>query len=214
MLATVCSVLFNNLIIKASDIKMEKIYLDAQTLLEDSFALALQVVKDDFDPKFIVGVWRGGAPMGVAVQELLDYYGCETDHIAIRTSSYIGMEQQKEVKVHGLEYIVSNINAEDHLLIVDDVFDSGRSIEAIIREIKTKCRRNTPEDIKVATVYYKPTKNRTDIVPDFYVHETDAWLVFPHEMKGLTHNEIKENKGIDLPLVMGRHSLKGGDNEG
>ena len=188
---------------------MDKVYLDAQGLLDDSFKLALQIVESDFDPKFIVGVWRGGAPMGIAVQELLDHYGIKTDHIAIRTSSYVGMEQQKEVKVHGLEYIVANINAEDNLLIVDDVFDTGKSIEAIIREIKTRCRRNTPEKIKVATVYFKPTKNKTDIVPDFYVHKTAEWLVFPHELKGLTPDEIKNNKGLDLPTTLGRHSVKG-----
>lgn len=184
---------------------VEKQYITANDLLSDSFKMAIQILESDFVPKFIVGVWRGGAPMGIAVQELLDFYGVSTDHIAIRTSSYVGMEQQKEVKVHGLEYIVKNINAEDSLLIVDDVFDSGRSIEAIINELQRRCRRNTPEQIRVATVYYKPTKNVTNIIPDYYVHETDAWLVFPHEIKGLTMQEIVEQKGLELPLTLGAH---------
>ncbi|GHF30396.1 hypoxanthine phosphoribosyltransferase [Kordiimonas sediminis] len=178
---------------------VQKNYVTAQDLLADSFELGLKILKSDFKPKFIVGVWRGGTPTGIAVQEILDYYGVDTDHIAIRTSSYIGMEQQKEVKVHGLEYIINNINAEDSLLIVDDVFDSGRSIEAIVRELKAKCRRNTPEVIKIATVYYKPARNATNLVPDFYCHETDDWLVFPHELKDLSRAEIKEHKGLDLP---------------
>lgn len=180
---------------------VEKKYVTAQELLDDSFALGLQILKSGFRPKFIVGVWRGGTPTGIAVQEILDYYGVDTDHIAIRTSSYVGMQQQKEVKVHGLEYIVNNINAEDSLLIVDDVFDSGRSIAATIEHIRAKCRRNTPEIIKIATVFYKPARNVTDLEPDFYCHETDDWLVFPHELSDMTRAEIKKHKGLDLPEI-------------
>lgn len=178
---------------------VEKKYVTAQELLDDSFALGLSILKSEFRPKFIVGVWRGGTPTGIAVQEIMDYYGVHTDHIAIRTSSYIGMQQQKEVKVHGLEYIIKNINAEDSLLIVDDVFDSGRSIDAILKHLKARCRRNTPETIKIATVFYKPTRNVTDLTPDFYCHETDDWLVFPHELADMTPEEINEHKGLALP---------------
>ena len=177
----------------------DKHFITAQELLDDSFQLGLDILKSGFKPKFIVGVWRGGTPTGIAVQEVMDYYGVETDHIAIRTSSYVGMQQQKEVRVHGLEYIITNIDAEDSLLIVDDVFDSGRSIEAIIEHLQQKCRRNTPEIIKIATVYYKPARNITALKPDFYCHETDEWLVFPHELKDLSPQEIKEYKGIELP---------------
>lgn len=178
-----------------------KKYVTAQELLDDSFDLGLKILQSGFRPKFIVGVWRGGTPTGIAVQEILDYYGVDTDHIAIRTSSYIGMQQQKEVKVHGMEYIVNNINAEDSLLIVDDVFDSGRSIAATIEHLTEKCRRNTPDVIKIATVYYKPERNVTNLVPDFYCHETDDWLVFPHELSDMTKDEIREHKGLDLPEI-------------
>lgn len=178
-----------------------KKYVTAQELLDDSFDLGIKILESGFRPKFIVGVWRGGTPTGIAVQEIMDYYGIHTDHIAIRTSSYIGMQQQKEVKVHGLEYIVANINAEDSLLIVDDVFDSGRSIDAIIKTLKEKCRRNTPEVIKIATVFYKPERNVTSLEPHFYCHETDDWLVFPHELSDMTKEEIKEHKGIVLPEI-------------
>jgi hypothetical protein len=33
-------------------------------------------------------------------------------------------------------------------------------------------------------------------VPDYYVHETDQWLVFPHEIQGLTREEILMNKPV------------------
>ncbi len=54
-----------------------------------------------------------------------------------------------------------------------------------------------PENVRIATVYYKPSRNKTRLVPDFYVRATDEWLVFPHELKGLTREEILANKPLD-----------------
>lgn len=172
-----------------------KLYLSAQGLLEDSYKLAKQVMDSGFRPTFMIAVWRGGAPIGIAVQELLDYHGIETDNIAIRTSSYQGIDNQaKTVQVHGLNYLVKNISHEDSLLIVDDVYDTGRSIDAIISELKRLARLNTPHDIRVAVPYYKPIRNQTDRVPDYYVHETEAWLKYPHSLEGLSSEEIRENR--------------------
>lgn len=174
---------------------MEKTYLSANDLLADSFLLAEKIYASGFRPDFIIGIWRGGTPVGIAVQEYLEYKQIKTDHIAIRTSSYIGIGQQaKTIRVHGLHYIIENVNADDSLLIVDDVFDSGNSIKAVINELSEKTRRNMPEVLKVACPWYKPENNKTDIIPDFYLHETDAWLVFPHELVDLTLEEIKKGK--------------------
>ena len=173
----------------------EKIYLSAQGLLNDSFELGLRIFKSGFTPSFIVGVWRGGTPVGIAVQEILDHLGVKTDHIDIRTSSYLGMDKRdKIVRVHGLEYVIGTANWVDGLLIVDDVFDTGNSIKAILETLQSKMRRNLPKDIRVATAWYKPEKNQTDIVPDYYIHETDECLVFPHELDGLTREEMFANK--------------------
>jgi hypoxanthine phosphoribosyltransferase len=174
---------------------VDKHYITAQELLEDSFRLALMVLKSGFRPSFIVGVWRGGTPVGIAVQELFEVFGVAADHIAIRTSSYTGIAQRnREVRVHGLGYVVRNIDAADPLLLVDDVFDTGLSIKAVIDTLRARARRNAPEEIRIATPWYKPANNRTDLVPDYYVHESDRWLVFPHELEGLTREEILANK--------------------
>ena len=181
---------------------MDKHFISAEELLTDSFRLADQIFRSGFRPHFIVGVWRGGAPVGIAVQEYLDYMGVETDHIAIRTSSYYGINQQdKEVRVHGLNYIIDHVNSDDELLLVDDVFDSGRSVIAIVDELKLKTRANLPETIKIATPYYKPDRNTTEIIPDYYVHETDRWLVFPHELAGLSSEEIAYAKPAVHELI-------------
>ena len=180
----------------------DKIYITADDLLRDSFALGLQVLESGFRPDFIVAVWRGGTPVGIAVQELMKYVGVDTDHIAIRTSYYQGIDKtSNQVQVHNLGYLLENLNHEDALLIVDDVFDRGRSIEAIIAEMKRLTRRNLPKDIRIATVWFKPEKNVTSLVPDYYINETNRWLVFPHELDGLTADEVADNKPIIADLV-------------
>lgn len=184
---------------------MEKHFISANALLLDSFKLAELIYQRGFKPDFIVGVWRGGAPVGIAVQEYLDFMGVVTDHIAIRTSSYFGIDKQNiDVKVYGLNYVIDNVSADKSLLIVDDVFDSGRSVRAIIQEIRDKAHDNTPRTIKIACPWYKPNRNVTDLVPDFYVHATEKWLVFPHELNGLSLDEIVAGKGSEIGEILYR----------
>ncbi|GIU40716.1 hypoxanthine phosphoribosyltransferase [Shewanella sairae] len=174
----------------------EKRFITAQELLEDSFRLAAQVYESGFRPQFIVGIWRGGAPIGIAVQEFFDFKKVETDHIAVRTSSYYGINKQsKQIKVHGLHYIVENANAGDGLLIVDDVFDSGRSIHALMENLSDLMRLNMPKDVRIACPYYKPQNTVVPLKPDYFIHESDEWLVFPHEVSGLSPEELAEGKG-------------------
>ena len=174
----------------------EKTYLSANQLLNDSFRLGTQIVNSGFQPTFIVAIWRGGAPVGIAVQEILAYAGIETDNIAIRTSSYKhGIDQQKgHVEVYGLSYLVKRLTHEDRLLIVDDVFDTGRTIAAVIDRLQVLLRQNIPNDIRVATPYYKPSRRQVDLTPDYYLYENDEWLVYPYEIHGLTREEMMQNK--------------------
>lgn len=188
---------------------MNKIYISAQQLLEDSFELALQIYESGFKPDYIVGVWRGGAPVGIAVQELLHVLGVESDHIAIRTSSYTGIgERSKHVQVHGLTYLIKRVESHQKLLIVDDVHDSGLSIDQTIVDLKRACKKNTPE-IRVATPYFKPKNNQTDRTPDYYLHKNDDWLVFPHEIDGLSPEEIRENRPELSKIADHIEALKG-----
>ena len=121
---------------------MEKHYIGATELLEDSFKLAWEVYESGYRPNYIVGVWRGGAPIGIAVQELFDVLGVNSDHIAIRTSYYSGMGQRNDsVQVYGLSYLIKKLESEDSLLIVDDVFDTGKSIDQIVLDLKTACKK-------------------------------------------------------------------------
>jgi len=173
---------------------MEKLYIRSEDLLKDSFQLAWNVYESGFKPNYIVGVWRGGAPIGIAVQEFLSFLGVKSDHVAIRTSYYTGIDaKQDSVQVYGLNYVIRKLESEDRLLIVDDVHDTGNSISQIITDLKKACKKNTPE-IRIATPYYKPNKNESEYKPHYYLHETDQWLVFPHELDGLSFEEIQKNK--------------------
>jgi len=86
------------------------------------------------------------------------------------------------------------VRHEDSLLIVNDVFDTGSTIDAVIREIEAKCRLNTPHDIRVAVPYFKPSRNLTERVPDYYLHETEQWLKYPHSLEGLSVEEVAEHR--------------------
>ncbi|MFT5220692.1 MAG: hypoxanthine phosphoribosyltransferase [Planctomycetota bacterium] len=173
----------------------EKVYIPAQQLLEDSFRLGANVIKDGFRPTIMIAIWRGGVPMGIAIQELLAWYGIDTDHIAIRTSSYSGIDgRSPEIRIHGLNYLIKNCSFEDRLLIVDDVFDTGLTIKAVIDELHNKTRLNAPQDIRVAVPYFKPARNKTDRIPDYYLHETEQWLKYPHSLEGLSIDEVKANR--------------------
>ena len=180
---------------------MEKHYIRSEDLIQDSFSLAWQVYEDGYRPNYIIGVWRGGAPIGIAVQEFFSVLGVPSDHIAIRTSHYKGIDDRStEVQVYGLNYIIKQVESDDSLLIVDDVHDTGVSIEKIVSDLQAACKKNTPE-IRVATPYFKPSKNKTSRTPDYHLHETDKWLVFPHELDGLSIEEIRANKPEVSDLV-------------
>ena len=60
--------------------------------------------------------------------------------------------------------------------------------------MKKDASKNLPHDIRMAMPWYKPERNIIEVFPDYFIHETDEWLVFPHEMDGLTEKEIFENK--------------------
>ena len=178
---------------------MEKRFVAADDLLRDSFQLAANIAASDFRPDFVVGLWRGGSAVGIAVQEGLEFLGIETDHIAIRTSyrgapSYSEMVSKADaIRVHGLQYLLETLCAHHSLLIVDDVYSTGSSVKAVIDQLARKTRRNLPHDIRIATVWYRPTENSAR-VPDYFVHKTTDWLVLPYELSGLSLAELREHR--------------------
>ena len=178
---------------------MNERFIAADDLLLDSFRLAANIYEADYQPDFLVGLWRGGSAVGIAVQEGLDYFGTKTDHIAIRTS-YTGVPGYSQmvskagsIRVHGLQYLLENLCSHHSMLIVDDVYSTGSSVSAVITQLARKTRRNLPQDIRIATVWYRPTE-KTLRTPDYFVHETKDWLVLPYELSGFTIDELRKNR--------------------
>ena len=187
---------------------VERLFVSEEEILLDSYRLGVKIFNSGFRPSFIVGLWRGGSSVGIAVQECLQHLGVATDHISLRTS-YRGMQQYQrmveeassQIRVHGTQYLLESLNADDGLLIVDDVYSTGLNVKAVIDRLKRRTRRNMPRDVRIAVPWYKPARNRTGRVPDFYLHETDKWLVLPYELNGLSLDEIRANKPFLAPLL-------------
>ena len=60
------------------------------------------------------------------------------------------------------------------VLIVDEVWDTGTTIEAVIRRV-----RQAGGEPTTAVLHYKPAHSRVPSVPDHHVVETDRWVVYP-----------------------------------
>ncbi len=174
---------------------MNKLYIDANTLLAQSFQLARHIYDSDFTPTALIALWRGGTPIGIAIHEGLSYLGVQTKHFALRTSYYDDDNERKEkVQIDNFGIIAEQLKSHDKLLIVDDVFDSGNTVQTLLEKIEQSPSIDSPKEIRIATPYFKPGNNLTLLKPDFYLHSTDQWIVFPHELHGLDQEEINQNK--------------------
>ena len=185
----------------------QKRFIEEQELLEDSYRLARQIYLSGFRPDFIVGVWRGGSTVGIYVQECLQYLGVETDHIAVRTS-YRGrddylqqLQEGREMRAHGLQYLFENLNADNSLLIVDDVYSTGRNVNAIVSRLRQHNKRNMPEEVRIAAPYFRTAEQDPADAPDYYLQKTTDWLVLPYELDGLSREEVEAHKPWILPLL-------------
>ncbi len=186
---------------------MQKRFIDEQELLEDSYRLGTRIHASGFRPNFIVGIWRGGSTVGIYVQECLQYLGVETDHIAIRTS-YRGrddyfrqLHRGNPVRAHGLQYLFENLNADDRLLIVDDVYSTGRHVDAVLERLRYTLKRNMPEAVRIAAPYFREAADEPVAGPDFFLQQCEEWLVLPYELTGLTRDEMRAHKPWIMPLL-------------
>lgn len=174
----------------------KKQFIDSETLLHDSFRLAMKVWNDGYVPDQIVAIWRGGTPIGIVIHEYFKFKGYLPQHTAIKCESYDKFNPRSQIEIKGLEQVIEIVNSDDRMLIVDDVFDTGLTLQALLNEIRTRARNNTPE-IRIATLFYKPKKNKTKLAPNYFIKKTNSWLVFPHELEGLSEEEIMK-KGKKL----------------
>ena len=175
-----------------------KIFISEEQHIIDSYQLGAAIFASDYRPTFVLGVWRGGSTVALAVQECLAYLGVATNHITVRTS-YEGRDQyersvefKENIRVHGKSYALESICAEDRLLIVDDVYHSGRHTTAVKEALIKGLRRNMPSEVRVAALWRRTDADAPQ--PDYFLYETDNWLVLPYEMRGISEDELRKNK--------------------
>jgi len=165
-----------------------KLYISANEVLNSSFILGNNILKIGYKPDMVVAVWRGGCFPGKSMHELFRYKELNTDSIVITCNSYIGINKAEEVKIDISKLSLEKLRKSVNILIVDDVFDTGKTMKKIVMMMKNN---GINTNIRIATLFYKPDKNKTNIVPNYYLYKTDKWIVFPHELEDLTKEEIK-----------------------
>ncbi len=150
----------------------------------------------------VIGITRGGAPIAFYVQEfLLKFWDTPIGFATLRTRSYDNIGSAGEVIIGSLEEVRDELRNGTRVLLVDDIFDRGKTIEATIAAL----HKNFPqvELITIATLYYKPDNCMVDIKPDFFVREYkgDEWVVFPHSISDLNSRGEMESFGVPEKII-------------
>jgi hypoxanthine phosphoribosyltransferase len=127
------------------------------------------ICRSGFKPDIIVGICRGGWVPARVLSDLLD----NPNLANVRTESYTGIGKAGDPIL--TQYISIDIKGKK-VLVVDEVADSGRSLQLVVDYIQ----KQGVSEIKTATVYYKPT---CAIKPDYYGKETRNWIIFPWDTK-------------------------------
>ena len=176
-----------------------KRYLSADEFLHDSWRLASAVRKSGWQPDILIALWRGGAGVGVALHEFFKATGWNVRHIPLKCASYTGIGENAGDVVFTLgEEIFGMLRPGDKVLVVDDVFDTGKTARAVKSRIDA-----AGAEMRMACVYWKPEKNKTDMKPDYYTKDVGLeWIVFPHEIEGLTPAEIAEKDSLLASLTL------------
>jgi uncharacterized protein len=137
--------------------------------LEQLVARLADILAGEAKPDVVLAISRGGlVPAG-----MLGYRLGWRDMLLAAVVVY---DDEQGFRGHA-EFL--QFPADEHLrgrrvLIVDEVWDSGTTIAAVSERVRAA--GGTPI---TAVLHYKPGRSRVDLVPDHYVVETDAWVVYP-----------------------------------
>ena len=171
---------------------MDKIFISSDMMEKDSWKFAVDLHKTSHTFDWVVGVTRGGAQISVYVQEALSMMGdSKKSYATVHASSYTGIGEAGCVKVSNLEHLLAEIGEGETILVLDDVFDRGKTLEAVKFEMEKRLEGKSVKVI-IGALYYKPENSQVSIVPDYYfkTFKGEDWLVFPHELCGLTREEL------------------------
>lgn len=172
---------------------MNKIFISAEELERDSWNFAVQMHETGLRFDWVVGVARGGAQISIYMQEAFClFHGLDVNYATIQAWSYTAIgHAEDEIKIRHLATLTELVSRGQTMLVIDDVFDRGTTLKAIARGLAASVGGKGVK-VSLAALYWKPDNNLTDIKPDYHYRTFggDQWLVFPHELCGLSHQEL------------------------
>ncbi|MFX1285210.1 MAG: phosphoribosyltransferase [Promethearchaeota archaeon] len=148
------------------------------------------LIKNEFTPEIILGISRGGT---IPARLLSDMFEAEIPFKRGGTSSILATMQIRFytgiAETHTRPVISQDVTVEiqqKKILLVDDLVDSGDSIQCALDYLNLK----NPKEVKIAALLLKPWSK---VIPHYFVEETTEWVVFPHEYyEFMTERTISE----------------------
>jgi hypoxanthine phosphoribosyltransferase len=194
---------------------MHKEFLPYQTVRNNAIKLADRINREGFAPDVIYVSLRGGAYMGNVISEYFKILRRDRRPVyyaAVVARSYRDIGAQDKVRVDGWTYDPAYLRSGDKVLLVDDIYDSGRTVNHLVEIIM---EQGIPRsDVRVAVHDYKIRRYVTKqlpVQPDYWcrLHELatpqdDFWIHYmSHELVGLTEEEKKEHYYREDPELTG-----------
>jgi hypoxanthine phosphoribosyltransferase len=165
--------------------------------------MAYRIHQDGFIPDVIYVSLRGGAYIGNVMSEyfkIVRKSARPVFYAAVVARSYTNINESDKVRIDGWTYSPKYLRSGDKVLLVDDIYDTGRTINHLTEVIIEK---GIPrKDIKVAVHDYKICNYRSEachIHPDYWCRkhvidraEDEIWIHYmSHELVGLTDEELE-----------------------
>jgi len=198
---------------------MRKEFLSYQEVRNNAIKLAYTIHKDNFIPDVIYVSLRGGAYIGNILSEYFKFVREDNRPIfyaAVVARSYTGIGHQEGIKIDGWTYDPEYLRTGDKVLLVDDIFDSGKTINKLVQVI---IQKGIPEeDVRVAVHDYKVFEYSTqqmEVHPYYFCRkhvikspEDDIWIHYcSHELVGLSPEELEEYYFSDDPKLRNALSI-------
>ena len=134
---------------------------------------------DELLPQFRGGydallmITRGGVVPGGMISEALDIKYILTAAVEFHTGV-----QKRLAWPTFLQFPGDSLLRGRNILVVDDVWGSGRTIMTVKSRIET-----AGASAELCVLHYKPAESMfRDAAPDYYAAVTDAWVIYPWEI--------------------------------
>jgi len=184
---------------------MKKEFLQFDIERDNALKLAHRIYSDNFIPDIIYVSLRGGAYLGNIISEYFKIMHTGPKPVyyaAVVARSYTGIATTTQIEIDGWTYSPDLLRKEDKVLLVDDIFDSGKTINYLAQIFIDRGIHR--DNLKIAVhdyKYFTDQEVQLPFQPDYWcrkhdvsIHDEGLWIHYmSHELMGLTHAELEEN---------------------